>query len=66
LLCPGDPPIDSYVLELKQNPEFDKMIKQMSVAADYSLLMSAGDSSQDAAEKAGRNHYMGERQAYRH
>jgi hypothetical protein len=35
LLCPGDPPIGDFVLELKPNAEFGKMLRKLNAVADY-------------------------------
>jgi hypothetical protein len=43
LLSPGDPPIDSFVLELKPNADFDKMLRKFDAVADYKMGISADE-----------------------
>jgi hypothetical protein len=63
LLCPGDPPIDSYILELKSNPKFHDLInKKLDTAYNFAQAKEAGQSEADAASSAGKV----ERQIYRY
>jgi hypothetical protein len=43
LLSPGDPPIDSFVLELKPNADFAKMLRKFDAVADYKMGTSADE-----------------------
>jgi hypothetical protein len=72
LLSPGDPPMDSYMLELKTNPEFDRMLEKHLIATRYEQLRAEGSSFEDAIEKAGKeklphkNRHVGGKQAWRY
>ena len=66
LLSPGDPPIDRFVLEVKLNDQFDKMIRKYNAVGDYVLQTSAGKSSDTAAEEAGAKQNVGARQVFRY
>jgi hypothetical protein len=43
LLCPGDPPIGDFVLELKPNAEFGKMLRKLNAVADYKMGLAADE-----------------------
>jgi hypothetical protein len=72
LLCPGDPPIDSYMLELKKNPKFDLMLDKHLITTRYNELRATGLSHENAVEQAGEErllhkyHHVGGRQAWRY
>jgi hypothetical protein len=66
LLCPSDPPIDSFVLELKPNAEFGKMLRKLNAVADYKMATSAGALSEPAADEAGAKQYVTGRQVFRY
>jgi len=66
LLSPGDPPIDSFVLELKPNAKFRKMFPELDAVHSYANARDAGESSEKAAAKAAEQHLVTERQIHRY
>jgi hypothetical protein len=65
LLSPSHPPIDSFVLELKPNADFDKTLRKLGAVAEYKIATGAGMSAEIAAEEAGSNHNVTGRQLFR-
>jgi hypothetical protein len=66
LLSPVDPPIDSFVLELKPNAKFGKMFPEIDAVYSYANARDAGESSENAAAKAGEQHLVVARQIHRY
>jgi hypothetical protein len=66
LLSPGDPPIFDFVLEPKRVGKFDNLLTAFDAVESYAKKIEDGQSSQVAAEEAGDEHLVTDRQIYRY
>ena len=62
----GDPPIFDFVLEPKRVGKFDNLLTAFDAVESYAKKIEDGQSSQVAAEEAGDEHLVTDRQIYRY
>jgi hypothetical protein len=55
LLFPHDPPSDAWILTLKRNPKFDRMLKEIDVVHEYTKKRAEGAPPEAAAKAVCRS-----------